>query len=64
MFLKCAAILYHKPGLGLQPHFPSAVYKSNKEHRTMHKNPCETTLRVFVNDKSILGAGFTLYGGE
>lgn len=64
MFLKCAALLYHKPGLGLQPHFPSAVYKSNKERRTMHKNPRETTLRVFVNDKSILGAGFTLHGRE
>ena len=64
MFLKCAALLYHKPGLGLQPHFPSAVYKSNKERRTMHKNPRETTLRVFVNDKRILGAGFTLYGRE
>ena len=64
MFLKWAALLYHKPGLGLQPHFPSAVYKSNKECRTMHKNPWETTLRVFVNEKSTPGGGFTLYAGE
>lgn len=53
MFLKSIAHFISQTWIiGLQHYFPSAVCKTNKGHRKMQKNPCETPLELLLMIKA------------